>query len=107
MPYIFIKFIEFLNTYHTIGSDIAAFGGPDWTNSASIGTDDGKFGKGVKRTAVQGSPVVPGSKKKVAEEGESVMYAITVLRGHYQAGYYQDDVFVAGKRTFLLVLFII
>ncbi len=88
--------LEFLNTYESIGNSIAAFGGPDWSNSSALGLNDGKFGKGLKRGSITGSPVVPGSKKKVHEEGESVMYAITVLRGHYEAGYYQDDVFTPG-----------
>jgi V-type H+-transporting ATPase subunit C len=93
--------IEFLNAYETIGDSIAAFGGPDWTNSSAVGSNDGKFGKGLKRTSNTGSPVVPKSGKKVTEEGESVMYAITVLRGHYVAGYYQDDVFTPGKDMIL------
>ena len=89
--------IEFLHSYSSLGGDIAFFGGPDWTNSNAIGTNDGKFGPALKRNAVKGSPVIPGSKKKVIEEGESVLYAVTILRGHYQAGYFVDDVFTPGS----------
>ncbi len=95
-----------MNTYSSVGSDIAAFGGPDWTNSNSIGANDGKFGPKSKRTSVKGCPVVPGSKKKVIEEGDSVMYAITILRGHYEAGYFVDDVFTPGMIAMKHVIWI-
>jgi V-type H+-transporting ATPase subunit C len=87
---------DFRNKYSTIGATIASFGGPDWTNSTAIGQNDGKFGVAVKRSAVKGSPVVPNSLKKVAEEGDLLMFSVTVLRGHYQAGQYVDNEFVPG-----------
>lgn len=40
--------------------------------------------------------MVPGSKKKIFEEGDSVLYAITILKGQYSAGYYVDEVFHQG-----------
>lgn len=43
-----------------------------------------------------GSPVVPGSLKKAAEEGEFVMYAMTILKGHYEAGTVVEDIFTPG-----------
>ncbi len=95
-PVIVALLTEFRGKYASIGSTIASFGGPDWTNSAAIGQNDGKFGAGVKRSAVKGSPVVPNSLKKVREEGDSVMFAVTVLRGHFQAGQFVDSEFVAG-----------
>lgn len=85
-----------MRTYESIGGDIASFGGPDWSKNASVGQDDGKFGPALDRSKVKGSPVVPGSAKKLVEEGESVMYVVTLLRGHYQAGIYVDDVFTPG-----------
>lgn len=102
---------EFLNTYHTIGSEIAAFGNPDWSDSSSVGRNDGRFGPGIKRAAVKGSPVVPGSKKKIIEEGDLTLYAVTVLRGHYEAGYFVDDVFTPGiqqlqDNSSVMILFI-
>lgn len=118
----FLTFMsEFLSNYSTLGSNIAAYGGPDWSSSydnnknnnskntsaagnnnitaMQLGADDGKFGPGVigMRCAVTGSPVVPGSAKKVVEEGELVMYAITLLKGHYQAGTLIDEVFAPGN----------
>ena len=95
---------DFRGKYASIGSTIASFGGPDWTNSSAIGQNDGKFGTGVKRSTVKGSPVVPNSLKKVREEGDSVMFAVTVLRGHYQAGQYVDSEFVPGLYIYCLSL---
>jgi hypothetical protein len=87
-----------LNTYHTVGNTIAAFGGPDWTDSAGIGADDGKYGSNLDRTSRLGSPVVPNSAKKVKEGEDAFLYTITMLRGHSQAGYFQDNVFHEGNR---------
>lgn len=33
---------------------------------------------------VKGSPVVPGSTQKILEEGDQVLYTVTILRGQYQ-----------------------
>jgi hypothetical protein len=89
-------FTEFRSKYSSLGGNIASFGGPDWTNSSAIGQNDGKFGISVKRSSVKGSPVVPNSLKKVYEEGDLVMFCVTVLRGHYQAGQFVDNEFVPG-----------
>lgn len=68
--------------------DIASLGSPDWSNPSiaySLGTQDGQFGPGFSsRGVVKGSPVVPGSSQKVLEEGDQVLYTVTVLRGQYQ-----------------------
>ena len=63
-------------------------GNPDWSNPSvaySLGTPDGQFGPGFSnRGVVKGSPVVPGSSQKVLEDGDQVLYTVTVLRGQYQ-----------------------
>lgn len=68
--------------------EIASLGSPDWLNPSvahSLGTQDGQFGPGFSsRGVVKGSPVVPGSSQKVLEEGDQVLYTVTVLRGQYQ-----------------------
>lgn len=68
--------------------DIASLGSPDWSNPSvaySLGTQDGQFGPGFSsRGVVKGSPVVPGSSQKVLEEGDQILYTVTVLRGQYQ-----------------------
>jgi V-type H+-transporting ATPase subunit C len=86
-----------LNTYANIGSEIASFGGPDWSRNTALGQNDGKFGPALDRASVKGSPVVPGSAKKVLEEGDSALYAVTILRGHYQAGVLVDETFTPGS----------
>ena len=74
--------------------DIASLGSPDWSNPSvaySLGTQDGQFGPGFSsRGVVKGSPVVPGSSQKVLEEGDQVLYTVTVLRGQYQASLKSD-----------------
>lgn len=87
---------DFLKTYDTIGTEIAGYGGPDWTNSLP-GRNDGNFGAAVTRASKKGSPVVPGSHTKVCQEGESVLYSLVVLRGQYEAGKFEGDTFVAGN----------
>lgn len=87
---------EFLKNYASIGSEIAYFGGPDWTNSSNIGGNDGRFGEAAHREAKKGSPVVPDSAVKIVEEGDSVLYSITVLKGHHTSGKIENDAFVAG-----------
>jgi V-type H+-transporting ATPase subunit C len=54
----------------------------------------------LKRSSVKGSPVVPGSLKRIFEEGEFVLYAVTVLRGHYTAGYFEGETFIQGNSTY-------
>lgn len=91
---------EWLATYATLGKDIASMGNPDWSNPSvaySLGTPDGQFGPSFSnRGVVKGSPVVPGSSQKVLEEGEQVLYTVTVLRGQYQAGFHDGEQFQAG-----------
>lgn len=91
---------EFLKTYESIGADIAAYGGKDWSstfNPPDLGKDDGNFGKNSNRNTVHGSPVVPNSAVKVHTEGETFLYAITILKGQYEAGYFEGGEFVQGK----------
>ncbi|CAM9130963.1 unnamed protein product [Phaeothamnion confervicola] len=91
---------EFLETYHTIGPDIAALGNPDWSNprnQGSLGKADGQYGpEFTERTAAKGSPVVPGSARKVLQDGEMCLYVVTILRGHYQAGFFDGEEFQPG-----------
>jgi len=97
-----LRWLEFERSYSTIGADIAAFGGPDWTNSVSVGRNDGNYGSKINRNSTKGSPVVPGSAKKVHEEGEFILFTIGVLKGHYEAGLVVDDVVTNGDVLFHL-----
>lgn len=95
---------EFLKTYANIGSEIASFGGPDWS-VGTPGQNDGKFGAGLQRDKKKGSPVVPESHHKVMAEGDFVMYSITVIRGQYEAGKYEGETFIPGEGVIFLSLY--
>jgi hypothetical protein len=61
------------NEYHTIGDQIA------------------EYGPKGSRGAVRGSPVVPGSSRKLLEEGDACVYSVTVLKGQYTPGRLEKD----------------
>jgi len=63
------------------------------------------FGSQVDRHQKKGSPVVPGSLEKVMEDADSVLYTVTVLKGMYEAGYYEGEEFVPGTKINLLEAF--
>lgn len=83
---------EFLASYDkTMGADIGCYGGVrDWSNEAKDVGSSQALSKAA-REAVRGSVVVPDSKRKVCEEGDSSMWAITMLKGHYEAGSFDED----------------
>lgn len=91
---------DWLENYESMGNDIAAFGSPDWSSarmSSSLGRPDGQFGPEFSdRGAIKGSPVVPGSTQKVLDEGDMVLYTVTILKGHYQAGFHDGEHFQHG-----------
>lgn len=92
--------IEFLRIYETIGEDIASYGGADWGgsfNPPNLGKDDGNFGPKSNRGSVKGSPVVPKSAVKIYSENDVHLYTVTILKGQYEAGYYEGDEFVQGE----------
>lgn len=83
---------EFMTSYHTIGSEIAGFGGPDWSsNRRGCGERDNQFGPFCDRKREVGSPVVPGSAREIYAEGEHLLYTVVILKGQYEAGYFDDD----------------
>jgi len=89
---------EFLQSYHTIGEDIAGYGGPDWSSQQqSCGAVGSDYGPYCDRRRVSGSPIVPGSHKRVLQQGEHFLYSIVVLKGQYEAGYLEDDEFHPGN----------
>ena len=55
------------------------------------GTNDGNFGPNFKRDTKKGSPVAPGSAVKIKEEGDSILYSIIALKGHYIAGSFDNE----------------
>jgi V-type H+-transporting ATPase subunit C len=82
---------EFQSSYHTIGSDIVGFGGPDWRTTRGCGEPDNNYGPFCDRRKHTGSPVVPGSAKVLLAEGEHTLFSLCILKGQYEAGYMDED----------------
>jgi len=87
---------NFESTIYSLGSDVVGFGGPDWSKDSSKLGGPISFGNQVNRQKIRGSPVVPGSLKLVKADTESILYAVTILKGEYEAGYYKGNEFHAG-----------
>jgi V-type H+-transporting ATPase subunit C len=81
-----------------LGNDLVGFGGPDWTRDPTKLGEPVDFGPNVDRHKVRGSPVVPGSLQTVHNDEDSILYAITILKGQYEAGYYEGGEFQAGSQ---------
>eukprot|EP00934_Nitzschia_sp_Nitz4_P008268 Nitzschia sp. Nitz4//scaffold9_size221794//122421//124087//NITZ4_001358-RA/size221794-snap-gene-0.104-mRNA-1//1//CDS//3329561037//8258//frame0 len=89
---------NFESTIEKVGNDIVGYGGPDWTATPSKLGEPVDFGSQVDRHKVRGSPVVPGSAQLVHKDEDSFLYAVTILKGQYEAGYYEGDEFQAGTK---------
>jgi len=90
---------EFKKEIYKIGSNLVGFGGPDWSRDARSLGQPVKFGSLVDRSKAKGSPVVPGSLQMVKSDPDSILYAVTILRSQYQAGYYEGDEFINGTKV--------
>eukprot|EP00980_Cylindrotheca_fusiformis_P025335 scaffold13478_cov132-Cylindrotheca_fusiformis.AAC.28 len=89
---------SFLKTVETLGSDLVGYGGPDWSSDGSKLGKAVSFGSKVDRHQVRGSPVVPGSLQQVHSDEDSILYVVTILKGQYEAGYYEGDQFQPGTK---------
>lgn len=90
---------KFENTVESLGSNLVGYGGPDWsTDSRNLGKAV-MYGSLVDRHGKRGSPVVPGSVKKVQEDKDSILYTVTILKSQYEAGYYEGDEFQPGTKV--------
>jgi V-type H+-transporting ATPase subunit C len=58
---------------------------------AQIGDQIAEYGPKGSRGNVRGSPVVPGSSRKLMEEGDSAVYTVTLLKGQYQPGFLDKE----------------
>jgi len=95
----------FTKDIYNLGNDLVGYGGPDWkSHPYGLGRSE-NFGQNVDRHGKKGSPLVPGSLVKVLEDGDSVLYTVTVLKGMYEAGYYEGEEFVQGTKTDLCAAF--
>jgi V-type H+-transporting ATPase subunit C len=88
---------NFRSTVESLGNDVVGYGGPDWSKDSSKLGGPISFGNQVDRRKVCGSPVVPGSAQLVKADDESILYAVTILKGEYEAGYYEGNEFHAGS----------
>ena len=90
---------EFMTNIESVGSDIAGYGGPDWSgNPRDLGTAV-QYGSLVDRHGKRGSPVVPGSVKLVKEDSDSTLFTVTILKSQYEAGYYEGEEFMPGTKV--------
>ena len=87
---------NFETSIESIASDVVGYGGPDWSRDSSSLGGPTSFGNQVNRKSVCGSPVVPGSIQLVKSDEESILYAVTILKGSYEAGFYEGNEFHAG-----------
>jgi V-type H+-transporting ATPase subunit C len=43
--------------------------------------------------------VVPGSRHKVTDDNDSILYTVTILRSQYELGYLDSDAFQSGTNA--------
>ncbi|KAL7425400.1 hypothetical protein ACHAXM_007422 [Skeletonema potamos] len=90
---------------YVLGGELVGYGGPDWSRMPNGLGQPQNFGSQVNRHQKKGSPVVPGSLEKVMADNDSVLYTVTVLKGMYEAGYYEGEEFIPGTKIDLLEAF--
>ena len=84
---------------YKIGGDLVGYGGPDWSSDPTKLGEPLEFGTNVDRHKKRGSPVVPGSLQKVHSDEDSILFAVTILKGQYEAGYFENDEFQPGTKV--------
>lgn len=89
----------FEKAVYNLGGNLAGFGGPDWSRDPTKLGEPIAFGTQVDRHQKTGSPVVPGSLQKIHSDEDSSLYAVTILKGQYEAGYYENNEFQAGTKV--------
>jgi len=90
---------NFESGIYKVAKDLVGYGGPDWSREATKLGEPLNFGASVDRHKVKGSPVVPGSVQKVHSDADSILYAVTILKGQYEAGYYENNEFQQGTKV--------
>ncbi|CAB9511849.1 proton ATPase subunit C 1 [Seminavis robusta] len=93
---------NFESSIYKIANDLVGYGGPDWSRDPTKLGEPVSFGAKVDRHKVRGSPVVPGSLKQVHADHDSLLYAVTILRSQYEAGYYENGEFQQGTKVDLV-----
>jgi len=90
---------HFEENVYKLGDKIAGYGGPDWSRDPTKLGEPVQFGSQVDRHHKRGSPVVPGSLQKIDSDMDSTLYAVTILKGQYEAGYFEGDDFQPGTKV--------
>lgn len=90
---------NFEEKVYELGSDLVGYGGPDWSSNPGQLGKPVQHGSQVDRHSKKGSPVVPGSAQFVKEDGDSCLYAVTIIKSQYEAGYFEGDHFQAGTKV--------
>jgi V-type H+-transporting ATPase subunit C len=89
---------SFEGSVYKLGNDLVGYGGPDWTRDPTKLGEPVDFGTNVDRHKKRGSPVVPGSLQFVHSDEDSLLYTVTILKGQYEAGYYENNEFQPGTK---------
>jgi len=89
---------QFQKEIYGLGGELVGYGGPDWSRNPDGLGQNTSYGSTVDRHKTKGSPVVPGSLHKVTSDNESTLFMVTILRGMYEAGYYEGNEFVPGTK---------
>ena len=83
---------------YSVGHSLVGYGGPDWSRDSRNLGQPVDYGTKVDRHGKRGSPVVPGSLQQVMSDGDSILYAVTILKGQYEAGYFEGGEFQPGNK---------
>ena len=89
---------NFESSLEKLGNTLVGYGGPDWSRDSTKLGEPVSFGSHVDRHKVRGSPVVPGSMQVVHSDEDSMLYTVTILKGQYEAGYYENGEFQPGAK---------
>jgi V-type H+-transporting ATPase subunit C len=84
---------------YKLADEAVGYGGPDWARDATKLGEPVAFGTQLDRHTKRGSPVVPGSLTKVYSDEDSNLYCVTILKGQYESGYYENGEFQAGTKV--------
>jgi len=90
---------SFVRNVEKLGNDLVGYGGPDWSRDPENLGQPVSYGPQVDRHKVRGSPVVPGSVQRVHNDEDSVLYSVTILKGMYEPGYYENGEFQPGTKV--------
>jgi V-type H+-transporting ATPase subunit C len=90
---------------YKVGDDLVGYGGPDWSGDPTKLGEPVDFGANIDRHKTRGSPVVPNSLQRVHADEDSILYAVTILKGQYEAGYFENGAFQPGTKTDFLEAF--